>query len=472
MKVQNYFSLGLLYFFAIICLPFSVFAQGGFSSASVSHLRNSGTLPPSESVVVEEYMNYHRHQLPMPSAKEKINLDLRWGKEEANSLSEDAYLQVGFTTHRSADFKNIPPLNLCLIIDKSGSMAGSNRMDKVKEALKAFVGKLRPDDILSIITFNNEAQVLLSASMVSENNSIIFSIDSLYPGGGTNISSGIVLGYQELLKNYDPKRVNRALLLTDGLANIGELNPEMISQKPAEQNYIRDINLSAIGVGIEYNSDLLRQLVKSGKGQIHFVGDEDDIKKVFVDEIGSLLAPVARKVHLKLEYQGLDLNTTYGYSPIVQEKTVNYYLPDMNGDLTQVVLLKFNLSLISSSHSVKATLTYTDAFSQKKEELIKTINLPVKLNKDNKKGYVEQYKESLEMMKYVLQDLEVRKNVSIALLAQALKESAQQYENQQKEQSNNTLKSALTQVNFLFEGQEDKDVKYVKNILENIEKNN
>jgi Ca-activated chloride channel family protein len=308
--------------------------------------------------------------------------------------------------------------------------------------------------------------------MVSENNSIIFSIDSLYPGGGTNISSGIVLGYQELLKNYDPKRVNRALLLTDGLANIGELNPEMISQKPAEQNYIRDINLSAIGVGIEYNSDLLRQLVKSGKGQIHFVGDEDDIKKVFVDEIGSLLAPVARKVHLKLEYQGLDLNTTYGYSPIVQEKTVNYYLPDMNGDLTQVVLLKFNLSLISSSHSVKATLTYTDAFSQKKEELIKTINLPVKLNKDNKKGYVEQYKESLEMMKYVLQDLEVRKNVSIALLAQALKESAQQYENQQKEQSNNTLKSALTQVNFLFEGQEDKDVKYVKNILENIEKNN
>src|SRR5918911_4917824 len=124
-----------------------------------------------------------------------------------------------------------------------------------------------------------------------------------------------MLGYQEALKNYRKDATNRVVLLTDGIANQGVTNPAQIAQDSLSFND-RGVDLSTIGVGLDLNKDLLRQLAKSGRGLFHFVADAQDIDKVFLKEVQSLVAPVASEPNLEVEYDHrLELAQVYGYEP-------------------------------------------------------------------------------------------------------------------------------------------------------------
>src|ERR1700752_3100063 len=383
-----------------LCSWTSVSAQASASDASVSRSRaivNAGpAAPPStstyypsystytppsavfkipEEVVVEEFVNYHKHRLPLPKWGQAVAMDTRWGNNEIARSQREAILQIGFTTAEVNERTDLRPLNLVFVIDKSGSMDESDKMSRVKDGLRTMVGKLRPDDIVSIVAFDTQARILYPAQPIGDGNGLRYAIDCLVPEGGTNLHSGLMLGYSEAKRNFRPGATNRVILLTDGIANYGVTDPSRIAAESAECNG-RGIDLSTIGVGLDLNNDLLRTLARSGRGLYHFISDYQDINKVFINEVQSLVSSVAKNVQVKIEYgPGLQVAKVYGYTPQYGNGHVTVPRDDMNNGLTQVVMAKFRADSLKSALPVKVRLTYYDVRRKSMVEEVQDLRL-------------------------------------------------------------------------------------------------
>lgn len=430
--------------------------QDGRSTASAArtrYLSEVGLIPTSGEIAVEDFINYHRHEIGRPRAGEAVALDVRWGNDQAFGPGYEAVLQVGFSTALANDRQELRPINLALVIDRSGSMADSDKMSRVKSALLALVSRLRDVDTLSIVVFDSDAQVLLPARRATDRGIIRQSIQEIAPGGSTNIHAGLMLGYQEARKHYRRDATNRVILLTDGIANQGVTDPEKIARDSLRFND-EGIDLATIGVGLDLNKDLLRQLAQSGRGLFHFVADAQDIEKVFIDELQSLISPVAYEPNVEIDYgPGLELMQIYGYQPKLRESGVALKLDNMNQGMTEVVLLRFRLAerrAIPSQLRVKVRFTYYDL--EQKKQIVKT-------------------QESFLMAPNgspgdLLKDSEVGKNYSIALLAQAIRNMAEACEARRFQEAENLLADAIDRTYRRYPHLEDRDIARTLSIAE------
>ena len=194
----------------------SVFAQQGTSSSSVTRARtlaesSSPSLPPSsgnsnriapsangggrnsyaprapfvapDAVTVEEFVNYHKHRLPLPKVGQAVAMDARWGNDRVSADQPEAVLQIGLATAEVNDRADLRPLNLALVIDKSGSMQAADKMSRVKDALLTMFGQLRAGDIVSITVFDTDAQILLPAQRVGDGRELRLPARDICAGG-------------------------------------------------------------------------------------------------------------------------------------------------------------------------------------------------------------------------------------------------------------------------------------------------
>jgi Ca-activated chloride channel family protein len=450
------FKTFLSFLFLFVALTGAALAQDGRSSAAATrarYLSELGHLPASREVAVEEFINYHRHQIGRPKAGEAVALDMRWGNDRVFGAGYEAVLQVGFATALANDRQQLRPLNLALVIDKSGSMADSDKMSRVKAALQALVSRLRDMDVLSIVVFDSDAEVLLPARSAADRGTIRQLIQEIRPGGSTNIHAGLMLGYREARKNYRRDSTNRVILLTDGIANQGETDPERIAQDSLRFND-EGIDLSTIGVGLDLNKDLLRQLAKSGRGAFHFVADAQDIEKIFIEELQSLISPVANNPNLVIEYDSdLELSHLYGYEPQLRNNEVKLRLDNMDHGMTQVVLLRFRLAGRRAPLSrlpVKVRFTYYDL--EQKKHIIMTQESFLTVT-DGPPGNL-------------LKDPEVGKNYTIALLAQAIHDMAAACETRHFQKAENLLTATIDKTYRLYPHLEDPDIKRTLSIAQ------
>ena len=475
MKVVRFSAL--LFVWGGVCLFFAgdAFSQQGTTDASVSRSRainnanpqpvnrrsgpgsrNTNYYPAVEfkapdEVAVEEFVNYHRHRLPLPKAGQAVALDTRWGNNEISPASREAVLQIGFTTSEVTERTDLRPLNLALVIDKSGSMAEDDKMSRVKESLRALIAKLRPEDIVSIVVFDTGAEVLFPASRIGDAAEVRRAIDCIEPAGSTNLHGGLMLGYREALKNFRKDATNRVILLTDGIANVGTIEPSKIAAESSEFNG-QGLDLSTIGVGLNLNNDLLRTLARSGRGLYHFVSDYKDIEKVFVSEVQSLISQVAKRVEVSVEHDpNLQVEKIYGYAPRARSNGFSIALDDMNNGLTQVVMTRFRArNPLKAASTVKVRLSYFDVQRRKTIEETQEIRLVPSETK-----YCD-----------LLADTEVKKNYTIAELAQSLFDMTEAARRQNYRQAENFLNASLAETYKRFPNMEDKDIQFILNIVE------
>lgn len=449
-KESTHVSLKLLLSILFLALTAAAaHAQEGTSTASAArarYLSETGLVPASREVAVEEFVNYHRHQIGRPKAGEAVLLDVRWGNDAVSAADPEAVLQVGFSTALANDRQQLPPINLSLVIDKSGSMADADKLSRVKEALLTLVSQLRETDVLSIVVFDSDAQVLMPARAVGDRETIKQLIRGLEPGSSTNMHAGLMLGYKEALKNYRRDWTNRVVLLTDGIANQGVTNPEQIARDSQSFND-RGVDLSTIGVGLDLNKDLLRQLAKSGRGLFHFVADARDIDKVFLKEFQSLVSPVASDPNLSVEYgPGLELVQVYGYEPRQSDGDVSFKLDNMNQGLTQVVLLRFRVKrsgLDAARLPVRVNFSYYDL--ERRSPQVRTQETFLTL-RDGRAA------------SDMLRDTEVSKNFTIAQLAQAIRDMAAECESRRYREAERLLNAAIAKTYIRYPNLEDKDI--------------
>lgn len=475
MKVYRFFEKVLALALLCLCSWTFVLAQSNTSAASVSRSRaavSSGPYvpPPAtasssasypvysapapvfripDEIVVDEFINYHKHRLPMPKYGQSVALDTRWGNGEISRSQREAILQIGFTTAEVNERTDLRPLNLVLVIDKSGSMAG-DKMSRVKSSLHTMIGKLRPQDVVSIVAFDSMAEVLYPARTIGDGAEVRRAIDCLEPNGSTNLHGGLMLGYTEAKKHLRSGATNRVILLTDGIANEGVVDPGRIAAESSEFNG-QGIDLSTIGVGNDLNNDLLRTLARSGRGLYHFIADYKDIDKVFVNEVQSLISSVAKKVEVKIEYgPGLQLEKIYGYQPRYGDGNVSVKLDDMNNGLTQVVMAKFRADSVKSAIPVKVRLSYYDVRRKCMVEEVQEARL------------VPAENESCEL----LTDVEVKKNYTIAQLADSLFEMTGLARRGQYSQALSALDASVTSAYRRYPNMEDGDIRFILDIVE------
>lgn len=387
-------------------------AQEGVSSGSVSLLRSNGFNSRNErgflnerTVIVEDFMNYHKHKIEIPT-KTDVALSIDYDNVILNN-SNEFILQIGLATKELKNQNKENQVNIALVIDRSGSM-GVNKIERVKNAMKKFVEGLNDSDYLSIISFDESAQVVLSASQIGNNKSQIYQlIDGIHSGGSTNINSGMLLGYQEALKNHNENINSRVVLLTDGMTNSGETNIEKIISNSKQFND-KGIDISTIGVGEQLDFDLLRKLSDAGHGSNHFIGEnEEDIQKVFIDELQSLLYQIGKNPKITIQLsKNYKIKEFYGYQPqFLNYNTVSLDIENLNSGVTQIFILKIE-KINNSDNEINVMLDYS-----KKSKTIK-------LNKN------ESYSSKIETT-----NSEIKKNYQIAMMATNLKNAAKEYSN-------------------------------------------
>lgn len=440
---------------AILLSPQLMVAQAGYSSGSYGYSKETNQyaiIPEAKNVVVEEYFNYRRHALPLPQGDEKVHLDLRWAKSVAD-VNGDALLQVGITTPRM-NTEKAPALNLCVVLDRSGSMAG-DRIMHTRQATKELIMRLRPTDRLSVVLFDDKAEVLIPSQKVTDPKALSAIIDGAAERGSTDLNAGLQLGYQQVAKNYINDGSNKVIFLTDALANMGITDPNDILRQRGVYDRNLEIDFALIGVGADFNNDLSRLLTSKGH-TIHFLSDSKDIQKVFIDELESLLSPIGRRVVLELEWDAaLTMEHFYGYGHAVQQSGNQLRLPlnNMNCGLTQIALIDFNLLLGANTATVRARLVWDDAITQDN----KTLNASATL------GITSPAATPVE-------DADVLINQTIALLAQSIHDAAALFHGGSQSAASATLKKSLKMAKDR-NLQNHADVKLVYDVVEGFKTN-
>lgn len=452
--MKNYKLLTLL---ILINTPFFLIAQQGYSSASMGMSKQKSAqmiIPQPDEIIVEEYFNYHTHNLPLPEGNLAVGLDLKWGNNMVSPASNEAVLQIGLTTGRKEAYLNSPPVNISLVIDKSGSMASEGRLVKTKQAMAELVKHLRPKDFISIVQFDHVANVVLPTQNVNDLTKIQQAISSIQLGGSTNLHDGIMLGFQEALKNDRKNVSSRVIVLTDAIANTGVIDPEKMIQNSQGYSAENSIDFAMIGVGVDFNYELSRQLTQHGKNQIHFINDPNDIKKIFVNEVEALLYPAAKMPSLEIEFgENLEVAQFYGYDPTMDNRTIRLNLNNINAGLTQVILTKFKVK--GGKEKGTQVIVKLNYFDVQKNKMVSQ-KLRTNLEIDNS-----------WTAHNMLQDREVEKNYRIAQMAQDLKIMSEFYQKNQPFAAKGHLSLAIDSIKKEYPNPTDVDFLRMLNILEN-----
>jgi len=196
------------------------------------------------------------------------------GKLNCPVISErggTAYLQLTLTTPNIISEKRRKPMNLSVVIDRSGSMSDQRKMEYAKKAFVSLVDQLQSNDILSIVIYDDVVEVIRCAQKIgNDKQSIKRLIDEVYPRGSTNLGGGLVEGLRQSEKYAGKEFVNRVVLLSDGLANVGITDPVELN-RIAKRYRNKSISVTAMGVGLDYNENLMMGISESGGGNYYFI---------------------------------------------------------------------------------------------------------------------------------------------------------------------------------------------------------
>jgi Ca-activated chloride channel family protein len=209
-----------------------------------------------------------------------------------------AYIRVLLTGFKLEDECRRAPVNVAVVIDKSGSMSGQ-KIARAKEAAITAIDRLNPNDIVSVVTYDTKVRVIVPATKVSDKHYIFNKIQCISAGGSTALYAGVAKGGQEIRKFLDENRVNRLILLSDGLANVGPQTPHALGD--LGKRLIRDgISVSTIGLGLGYNEDLMTELAYKSDGSHYFVENSNDLCRIFEQEFGKAMTAVAQQIEIEI----------------------------------------------------------------------------------------------------------------------------------------------------------------------------
>ncbi|MBK8901528.1 MAG: von Willebrand factor type A domain-containing protein [Anaerolineaceae bacterium] len=291
---------------------FSLDVDTGSYSIARRYLQD-GLMPPPEAIRVEEFVNSfdQGYQIP-PNTAFAVYAD---GAPSPFHTDGTYFLRIGVQGFESSEEVR-PSANLVFVIDVSGSMAQENRLGLVKQSLEILVDRMRADDTIAIVVYGSDARVVLTPTNGSDRRTIMRAINSLETEGSTNLEAGLLLGYQMANLAYKSEGINRVILASDGVANVGNTSADGIAAQI--RGYADSgIQLTTIGFGLgNYNDVMMEQLADQGDGNYGYIDTLQEAETLFVDNIMSTLQVIGLDAKIQVEF---DRNVVQQYRLIGYE---------------------------------------------------------------------------------------------------------------------------------------------------------
>ena len=281
--------------------PFSTFSLNvsdvSFQLAAVS--LEKGQMPDPATVRSEEFINAFDYRDPEPKGSAPIAFT--WERARYPFAHNRDLVRFSIKTAASGRQPG-RPLNLVLLLDNSGSMERADRVSILQECLRVLAGQLQPHDIVSVVAFARTPRLWVDGLPGQQAAELPQRVGTLTAQGGTNLEDALNLAYQTALRHYLLQGVNRVVLLTDGAANLGDVQPESLKKK-VESHRQQGIALDCFGIGWEgFNDDLLETLSRNGDGRYGFVNTPEAATTDFASQLAGALQIAASDVKVQVEF--------------------------------------------------------------------------------------------------------------------------------------------------------------------------
>lgn len=270
----------------------------------------------------------------------------------ATAFENDYYTSSQRTGHfyaeiQTDDMRGAPgqdiPMNIAIVIDRSGSMSGQ-KIHNARQAAKYIVDQLDGNDYLSIVMYDQVVEVVYPSGRVENREQIKSRIDRITDRGSTNLMGGALKGYDEVKRNFRSGYINRVLLLSDGLANEGITSPSEIERIVRRKNTEDGISISTFGVGNDYNEDLMTAMAETGTGNYYFISRPQDIAGIFQKELNGLKDVVAQEAELEIRLpEFVNIDKVYGPKFSQEGRKLRIRFHDLFAHETKGVLIRYTV---------------------------------------------------------------------------------------------------------------------------------
>lgn len=281
---------------------------------------------------------------------------------------QSVVLKVGLRAQADSVNTERLPLNVAIVLDKSGSMGSDQKMEKAKQGVYEIIERLNEGDIISVVVYDNYPRVLIPAQPLENKAEIIKFISQIYPSGSTALYAGIELGAEELRKHISDYCLSKIILLSDGLANVGPQSSEELASLGLRLE-LEDMIISTIGVGLDYNEDLMTALAQESGGNSYFAKDSGELPRIFAEEINEAKTYVAKDIKVRIDTsEGVEPLDIIGRAGEVGDKYFNAEISALYGKNEKYAL--FEMKVPKAVHGVSKTVAnvrieYTDTSTGK-----------------------------------------------------------------------------------------------------------
>jgi Ca-activated chloride channel family protein len=317
----------------------------------------------------------------------------------SNSNKDEVYLYVEVKAAKVEPKGERAPLNISLVIDRSGSMSG-DKLEYAKKAADFVVKNLNKDDYLSLVQYDDVVDLVAASAEVKDKNALYQKIKGIQAGGMTNLSGGMMKGYQEVKSTKRDGFVNRVLLLSDGLANVGITGNEQLKDIARKQFRENGMGLSAFGLGEGFNEELMTGLAEHGGANYYFIEAADQIPQIFAKELEGLLSVVAQNSILEIELPAdyFEVAKVYGYLYTQQGNRLQINFNDVFSEEEKAVVIKLKKKkAIDQLCSFGIQLNYDDVV-ETLDKVQETISLQLQPTSDKALYEAAINKEATENM--------------------------------------------------------------------------
>ncbi len=293
--------------------------QGGAQDfGQFRQILEQGGLPHPSTLDDVGFFNEHKVDFPAADCGENVCLHGELGVMGNMITGSNCTLMLlGMNTPIDPSELERPPLNLAIAVDVSGSMQGPNIMH-LREGLLRMLDDLRPEDRVSLIAFNAEAEILVE-SVGGNDPAFSAAISTLAADGSTNIYGGLREAYEVVRAHEEEGHQNRVILLSDGEATAGITEDARVIEMSRQYNKL-GFGLTTIGVGDSFDPELMRELSIAGGGAFYFLEDAEAVREVFEEEVQAFLVPLATDVRIDVNvHSGYSLRAVYGAKDVIVE---------------------------------------------------------------------------------------------------------------------------------------------------------
>ena len=295
----------------------------------------------------------------------RLELDRRVLPADTQNI---AVVKITLDAAKVPEEANRPPVNLSIVLDKSGSMAGE-KIHRAREAAMEAVRRLGQSDLFSLVNYDHQVHTLIPAQQVRQIDGLEQKIRQIRTGGNTALFGGVSQGANEIRKAINQKKyVHRIILLSDGLANVGPQSPAELGRLGT--SLIKEgISVTSVGIGNNYNEDLMTRLSAKSDGNAYFAESAVDLPHILSAELGDVLNVVARKVVITIECpEGVRPKRIIGREGRVTSNTVEIGLNQLYGGQEKYALVEVEIDPRANNEEIeiaKATVQYEDAMTAK-----------------------------------------------------------------------------------------------------------